>query len=132
MRCLPATNLDSDVPFWISRISFFLHFDQQDFLCRDVEDVVDAYSENWFYADADGNRLFLIPPVSVRGKVTQFISGRHRTTVLLRHLDNVPLSLDSRFTNSEEEDWIWSMATRPVDRGVQIELPDLPIRAALP
>jgi hypothetical protein len=64
--------------------------------------------------------------------VTQFISGRHRTAVLLRHLENVPLSFDSRFTTKDEEDWLWSIAAGPVNRGIQIELPDLPINAALP
>ena len=132
MRCLPAVNLDTDVPFWISRSSFFQHFDQQDFMCRDVEQVVDAYLEEWFHSDANGNRLFYLPPVSVRHKVTQFISGRHRTAVLLRHMESVPLSFDSRFTTSDEEDWIWSIASGPVQKGVHIELPDLPIKAALP
>jgi hypothetical protein len=101
-------------------------------MCRDVEHVVDAYLEEWFYSDASGNRHFLIPPVSVRQKVTQFISGRHRTAVLLRHLDSVPLAFDSRFTTKEEEDWVWSIASGPVNKSVQLELPDFPIRAALP
>jgi len=132
MRCLPAVSLDTDIPFWISKNAFFRHFDQKDFMCRDVEHVVDAYLEEWFHADSNGNRRFLIPPVSVRQKVTQFISGRHRIAVLLRHLDNVPLAFDSRFTTSDEEDWVWSIAAGPVEKGVHIELPDLPIRAALP
>lgn len=132
MRCFPAVNLETDVPFWISRNSFSQNFDQQDFLCRDIEHVVDAYLEEWFYSDPNGNRYFLVPPVSVRRKVTQFISGRHRTAVLLRHLENVPLSFDSRFTTKDEEDWVWSIASGPVNKGIQIELPDLPIKAALP
>jgi hypothetical protein len=68
----------------------------------------------------------------VRGKVSQFISGRHRTAVLFRHLESVPLAFDSRFTTPDEEDWLWSIASGPVEKGVHIELPDLPIRAALP
>jgi hypothetical protein len=63
MRCLPAVNLESDVPFRISRSSFFQHFDQEDFMCRKVEQVVDAYLEEWFHSDANGNRLFYLPPV---------------------------------------------------------------------
>ena len=132
MHCLPVVNLDTDVPFWISRSSFSQHFNQRDFMCRDVEHVVDAYLEEWFYSDANGNRCFLIPPVSVRRKVTEFISGRHRTAVLLRYLESVPLSFDSRFTTRDEEDWVWSIASGPVNKGAHIELPALPIRAALP
>ena len=132
MRCLPAVNLDTDVAFWISKTSFFRHFDQQDFMCRNVGDVVDAYLEEWFHSDSNGSRFFLIPPVSVRHKITQFISGRHRTAVLLRHLEQVPLSFDSRFTTSDDEDWIWSIASGQIENDVHIELPDLPIRAVLP
>jgi hypothetical protein len=117
MRCLPAVTLDTDVPFWISKSSFFRYFDQQDFMCRDVEQVVDAYLEEWFHSDSNGNHFFLVPPVSVRQKVTQFISGRHRTAVLLRHLDDVPLAFDSRFTTADEEAWLWSIAAGPVEKG---------------
>jgi hypothetical protein len=61
VRCFPAVNLDTDVPFWISRSSFSRNFDQQDFMCRDVAHVVDAYLEEWFYSDANGNRYFPMP-----------------------------------------------------------------------
>lgn len=132
LRCLPTVNLDTDVPFWISKKSFFQHFDQHDFMCRDVEHVIDAYLEEWFHSDINGNLLFLLPPVLVRNKVTQFISGRHRTAVLLRHMESVPLAFDSRFTTVDEEGWVWSIASGPVQNGAYIELPCLPIRPALP
>jgi hypothetical protein len=132
MRCLPAVGLDTNVPLWISKSSFFRHFDQQDFMCRDVQQVVDASWTSGFHSDGSGNRFFHIPPVAVRHKATQFISGQHRTAVLLRHLEIVPLAFDSRFTTSDEEEWVWSIASGPIEQGVHMELPDLPIGAVLP
>jgi hypothetical protein len=47
-------------------------------------------------------------------------------------METVPLSFDSRFTTPDEEEWVWSIASGPIQKGVHIELPDLPIKASLP
>lgn len=86
MFCYPLPPLETDIPYWVSKASFYQHFDQQDFTCRDILDVVDAYLDDWFDFDAAGNRQFMIPPVSVKNGVSQFISGRHRTAVLLKFM----------------------------------------------
>ena len=130
MRCRPAVNLPTDVPFWISRSAFFEHFDQADFLCREVRDVTDAYLSDWFW-DKGGVRHFLLPPISVISGSTQFISGRHRTAVLLRHLERIPLSFDFRFIAEADKRWLHSVTDCAVDLTADIDLPDLPIRAKL-
>lgn len=132
MVCLPMVHLDTDIPFWVSRVSFLQHFDQDDFRCRKVQSVIDAYLEDWFHIDPAGRRHFKIPPVSVHSARTQFISGRHRTAVLLRHLEHVPLSFDFRDISQVDKDWLHRVVECPVDLTADIVLPDLPIMDKLP
>ena len=132
MRCLPWVALETDLPYWIPRSSILEQFDQDDFLCRKVRDVVDAYLEDWFCTDTAGRRCYKIPPVSVRSGRTMFISGRHRTAVLLKHLDRIPLSFDTRYITPADSEWIDSVAITRIETDTVIELPDLPIRSSLP
>lgn len=132
MRCVPYVHLPTDVPYWVSKSSFLQHFDQRDFLCRNVGIVVDAYLEDWFHVDADGTRRFKIPPVSAISRKTQFVSGRHRTAVLLKHLDRVPLSFDTRFISDADREWIDTITAERIEPDAVLELPDLPIRSSLP
>lgn len=132
MRCRPYIHLSTDVPFWVSQSSFLQHFDQIDFGRRDVLNVIDAYLEDWFCADANGARCFMVPPVSVYSRRTQFISGRHRTAVLLKHLDRVPLSFDMRYISDPDRTWMESIVAARIDTHSVIELPDLPIHSSLP
>lgn len=133
MQCRLAVNLSTDMPFWVDIESFQKNFNQQDFHIREVQNVTDAYLEKWFYIDSNGNRCFLIPPVAVHGGVTEFISGRHRTAVLIRHMDILPLSFDFRFITDADKQWISSVTSGPIDLDTEmVVLPDLPIKASLP
>jgi hypothetical protein len=132
MRCLSWVSLDTDVPYWVLRSSFLRHFDQKDFLSRNVKDVVSAYLGDWFCADVDGARRFKIPAVSVVSGTTQFISGRHRTAVLLKYLDRVPLSFITRDLSDVDKAWIDTVVAERIGSDSVIELPDLPIRPSLP
>jgi hypothetical protein len=132
LQCLPYVDLDTDAPWWVTKSAFLEHFDLDDFMCRKIQQVVDAYLVEWFHEGPNGIRFFHIPPVSVHNKRTQFITGRHRTAVLLRHLDRIPLSFDMRTIDDADRDWIKSIALAPLDMTTLIELPDLPIRASLP
>ena len=133
MQCKLAVNLNTDLPYWIEVSSFINNFDQADFRIREVQNITDAYLKSWFYDNSNGECHFLIPPVSVRSGVTQFISGRHRTALLMKHLKRLPLSFDSRFLSESDEKWIDSVASGQIDlKNDVIELPDLPIKEVLP
>lgn len=121
MQCLPATSLDTDIAFWVSREEFLRSFDQSDFLCRNVMDVQDAYLRAWFHS-AGSNTYFFIPPVQIVSGKTQFLSGRHRTAVLLRHLDEVPVSFETRFGKAVPS----HISMRRLDMTKPMTLPDLP------
>lgn len=132
MRCLPYVDLPSDAPWWVAKSAFLEYFDQNDFLWRQVKDVTDAYFEDWFHDGPDQTLYFEIPPVSVINGKTQFISGRHRTAVLLRHLERVPLAFAMRDIGEADTEWIQRVALSPIAIDTLIELPDLPVSPSLP
>jgi len=125
MRCLPDLTISSDLPFWITREMFLEHFDQVDFLCRKSKDVKPMYLAQWFNALDNGDILFLLPTVLfIEGK-TQFISGRHRTAVLLPYLKNLPIAFS--LVNKPPQEFLYRVVLRPLALHEFIELPDLPI-----
>jgi hypothetical protein len=89
MRCLPSLTLNSDTPYWIPQKAFLEHFDQEDFFYRDLKLVPASYLAAWFDTPEDGITRFLLPTVQFVSGKTQFISGRHRTAVLLPHMQNL-------------------------------------------
>ncbi len=125
MECFPSKALDTDAPYWITRDEFFRGFDQSDFHCRDVQDVQDAYSADWFCIS--GNKTyFYLPTIHMVSGRTQFISGRHRTAVLLRHLQELPVAFETRFGKYAPS----HIAMRKLSLSQPILLPDLPFLGA--
>lgn len=112
------------MPYWISRELFIAHFDQRDFECRKCQDVLPYYLADWFYEN-DGQLSFELPVVQfVHGK-TQFINGRHRTAVLLKSLDCIPLALLMPFEMLPNQ--FQRITSHPMSMGDSFELPDLKI-----
>lgn len=123
MRCLPLTS-NSDTPYWISRKAFLEHFDQEDFFCRELKLVPASYLDAWFETPEDGITRFLLPTVQFVAGKTQFISGRHRTAVLLPYMQNLPISFS--LVNKPPQDFLNKVILRPLALDEFIELPDLP------
>lgn len=132
MRCLPALTLESDLPFWVSKSSFFAFFDQADFLCRDQEAVVPAYHRDWFWSHPDGISRFMLPTVGVCAGRTQFISGRHRTAVLLPYLDELPIAFAVEHLGPEAMQTICTIPKRELFLSELLELPNLPMMMESP
>lgn len=130
MRCLPELTLNSDVPFWVTREVFLQHFDQDDFLCRESTKVISSYLAEWFHKPANGPMRFKLPTVQFVAGKTQFISGRHRTAVLLPYLNEFPVAF--ALADKKAQDLLGRLALRPLDLHEIIELPDLPILERLP
>jgi hypothetical protein len=111
-----------DIAYWVSVSDFRRHFDQHDFTeNREAKRVIEAYSKNWFYTDSGGVKLFELPAVSVIDEKTQFISGRHRVSVLLNYLDFIPIAFASSAMNLAS-----TLNLKTIDRKETIELPELP------
>jgi hypothetical protein len=126
--------LNTDRPYWVSREAFFKYFDQADFHCRDVENVTSSYLSDWFDVWRDGIRRFKVPAVyfvtTSADTRTEFVSGRHRTAVLLRFLDKVPLSFTP--TVDKNPAFFSRLVIRPIEADELFSLPDLPICEKLP
>jgi len=101
---------------------FYNCFDQEDFLCRDTIQVIQGYLSDWFVCKYD-KQYFLLPTVQIIARKTQFISGRHRTAVLIDHLNELPFAFAKPIRGNMTP--ILSIVDRPVDVDMDIELPDL-------
>jgi hypothetical protein len=132
MHCLPSLTLDTDVPFWVSKEVFFAFFDQRDFHFRDQAAPIAAYLADWFHTPQDGEPQFILPAVCIVGGKTQFISGRHRTAVLLPHLEELPIAFAAQPPNREAPQVIDRIPKRRLSLSERIWLPDLPVRERLP
>jgi hypothetical protein len=113
------------MPFWVTREAFLEHFDQVDFLCRESKKVEASYLAAWFHTPEDGITRFLLPTVQFVAGKTQFISGRHRTAVLLPYMKNLPIAFS--LINRPPHDFLGRVTSRPLDLQEFIELPDFPI-----
>lgn len=131
MRCFPELTLGTDVPAWVTKSTFYETFDQTDFFIREIHDVEDAYLGEWFYEE-NGETRFLLPTVGLVAGRTQFINGRHRTAVLLRHLDELPIAFAVDHLDAIARGIIGAIPKRPLNLTQHIFLPDLPVKARLP
>ena len=83
------------------------------------------YRSDWFYELDGASRSFIIPTVQFCNGRTEFINGRHRTAVLIKYLDFLPLALVHPFLI--EKSLLDQITRRPIRKNQLIDLPDLPI-----
>lgn len=132
MMVLPLTNLSSDIPYWVDRSVFFSHFDQDDFLNREVQAVQQAYLSEWFHHLEDGRVGFHIPVAGVIESRTDFIGTRHRLAVLLPHLEELPIAFATGHLSSSALAVIYAIPKRPLVTSELFWIPDLPVCDRLP
>ncbi len=126
MLCLPEITVSTDSPIWIKRDDFLrlVHF--QNYMCRDVQQIhPNAYLTDWFRPSEHGGiSLFSLPSILLKdGRIT-FINGRHRTAVLVEHLESLPMAI----TNAGEDKALFnSIRLSDLDLHTPVEIPDLPI-----
>jgi len=130
MRCFPIMVAAGDEPFWVPKRAFCEHFDLDDLKCREVINTNAAYYPKWI-TRKNGALWFELPTVMFISGKTQFISGRHRTAVLLPYLDTIPIAFAKVMPGNEGRP-NWFQCLQPVDPRKTIELPDLPILEAKP
>lgn len=128
MQILPSINLYTDKPFWICKTVFLSAFDQLDFSCRNVQDVDLTYRSDWFDISYENQCRFIVPVVGVVGGKTQFISGRHRTAVLLEYLDEIPVAFAMGHLDDSARRIVESIPKRELILSEYMKFPDLPVR----
>lgn len=81
---------DSDRLILVRSDTFLQCVDKLDFECRSSEVINDLYQRSWFFSYND--EPYFIPPAIyiLNGKIL-FLNGRHRTTLLARHLEVFPV-----------------------------------------
>ena len=132
MIALPYLTLASDEPYWVMRETFLSAFDQEDFAFREVLKIDHAYLSDWFHTQDNAEFFFSIPTVNIVSGKTQFINGRHRTAVLLAHMEEIPIAFDMRHLNSDARRFVESIPKRPLSLSEPFFLPDLHICDSLP
>ena len=125
MHCRPWINQVSDRPCWVSREIFFKYFDQADFSNRDCSEVERRYLSDWFKKIDSEFLHFELPTVQFVGGTTQFINGRHRTAVLIKYLNDLPLALASPL--DQQQDFPSEVIRRQMLLTEVFEIPELPI-----
>ena len=132
MITLPFLTLTSDEPYWVTRETFLSAFDQEDFKFREVLGIHHAYLSDWFHTQEKEKVFFSIPTVSIVSGKTQFINGRHRTAVLLAHLEEIPIAFAMNHLMPDARRVAESIPKRPLSLSEPFFLPDLPICNSLP
>ncbi len=132
MLVYAEVNLNTDIPYWFTRETFYSDFDQNDFMARDVLEVQAAYLKDWFHIAEDGKHQFYIPVVGTVDGRTDLISSRHRLAVLLPYLDELPIAFATADLYSEERQFLDAIPKRVLDINQPFWIPDLPICDKLP
>src|SRR3954462_8214036 len=92
MRCRVDLTVASDRPYLVRRDSFMKIVDPWDFACRESAVVRDAFLHDWFRRDGD-YLAFNPPAFYLKDGIARFINGRHRTVLLFRYMQVVPMAL---------------------------------------
>ena len=79
----------------------------------------------WFYTSSDGVRYFNLPAFFLKGGRAKFINGRHRTALLLDHLELLPMALTQM--DDESAAVLERIVQRALNLGEVLNLPDLPV-----
>lgn len=131
MDCLPLITKSTDVPFWIKRLDFNRLVHSQNYLCRNVQAIYpDAYLADWFVpSGVSGVHGFPLPTVYLDAGRIKFINGRHRTAVLLKHLEVVPMAMavDAASENHDFQALFASIKHADLRLDAPIQLPSLPL-----
>lgn len=126
LRCLPEITVSTDSPIWIKRDNFLRLVHVQNYMCRDVQQIYpDAYLTDWFRPSEHGDASFFsLPSAFLKDGRISFINGRHRTAVLVEHLELLPMAI----TNADDDKPFFnSIKQSDLNLGAPIEIPDLPI-----
>ena len=100
-------------------------FDQHDLSMRQngARPVLDKYHQNWIHKG-----VMLVPSFHIIDDKAKVGTGRHRLTMLSRHLTEIPAAFESSFSKSERLDQVYdSIVLRSMSEFEEYEYPNLPI-----
>jgi hypothetical protein len=95
--------------------------------CREVIEVLDVYHPGWFLDDSGREVSFELPTFFLKNGKAYFNNGRHRTTVLSRYLEIIPMAVtNNTMLDIESKSALRNISCGIIKREAFIELPDLP------
>ena len=100
-------------------------FNQQDLFTRQNAylPVVNKYHVNWIH-----NGIILVPSFYIIDTEARVGMGRHRITMLSRHMEEIPAAFERRFSESNNlETMLDKIVVRKMNEYEEFEYPDLPI-----
>lgn len=123
MNCTLGLTADGDRAYWIRRDALIAC--DNDLHMRASAVVEDFYSAECFAVWPDGLRRFTPAAFYLQNDTVLFIGGRHRTVVLSRYMDLLPMTL----TKPQQDHPVFRrLAVREILMDEVIWLPDLPTR----
>src|SRR5690242_20683491 len=124
MQCSIELQAKADRPYLIKRDDFMSAVDRIDLACRDSDVIKDAYLCKWFFW-RNGRPSFRLPSFQLNSGRTIFINGRHRTVMLFRHMNSIPMAITGVIGEKSSE-VLDAIVDRPLSEDSTITLPDLP------
>jgi hypothetical protein len=124
LRCIADITCETDQPYWIKRDDFLQYVDRVDLFRRETRELKAAYLSRWFHRTPDGTLSFTLPAFYLEKGYALFINGRHRTSLLFRYLDLIPMSLAE--IDNESHSTLARIVSRELQPGEPFNLPDLP------
>lgn len=100
-------------------------FNQRDLSLRQNahRPVLDKYHENWIHKN-----VIFVPSFNIQDKEAKVGMGRHRFTMLARHMEFIPAAFELRFSESNNLKTILDkIVLREMKEFEEFEYPDLPI-----
>ena len=128
MECKIDITAITDLAAWVSRKAFMVNVDPGDLACRESEKVADWYHPDWFRSDENGESYFTPPAFEFRAGCLRGINGRHRTVLLFRHMDVIPMLLV--LPNRWPSEKLVEIMLREIEDSETVVLPDLPVNTA--
>ena len=129
MKCKIDITAASDIAAWVTKGAFLANVDPDDLACRDSKKIFDWYHPKWFRLEDKGELYFTPPAFEFRNGHLLGINGRHRTVLLYRHMEVIPMLLvrpDSWPTGKLAE-----ITQRLIGESETVELPDLLINMTI-
>ncbi|WP_284449455.1 hypothetical protein [Pseudoxanthomonas mexicana] len=132
MKVHVASSHPNDQLYLVRSSEFMGHVDERDLALRESEVVEDCYHTHWFN-EAVGGQEFNVPVVTLRRGKFFFINGRHRSVVLSRHAQEMPIAIAAidvfgKGTSPESTSAMHAVVLRALASHDLIALPDLPVR----
>ena len=123
--------------FYLINVQEFMKIvDRSDLAQRNAGQIEDAYHTHWLSTNSDGIYLFHAPEFYLAEGIARFINGRHRTLVLSKHLDEIPMALTGMdvcpvlapHPHSSSVDVLSAISICRVSTEDIFQFPDLPVR----